>query len=98
MEYRLWNDDDYVWFRETYDSITEARKSAYRRKCDETYVCAHNPKSRRDPSGNKKWYMIGIVMSKRYNMYGVPIYISHAGKDGATYILNSDGTLGRKLD
>ena len=98
MMYRLWNEDTKVWFKETYDNITEARKSAYRKRCDETLVCSHNPRSRIDPSGNKNWYALGIVMNKRYNMYGVPIYISYAGKDGATYVLNSDGTLGKKLD
>ena len=97
MKYKLWNDDDKVWFKETYDTEIDARKSAYRRRCDETYVCAHNPKSRMDPTG-RKWHVIGISMNKKYNKYHVPIYISYRGKDGATYILNPDGSLGKKLD
>lgn len=93
MEYRLWNDDDYVWFKETYNNVNDARKSAYRRRCLEIWLCSRNERS-----ATKKFYVLGKVLNKNHNKYGVPIYISFAGKGDGKYILNPDGTLGRKLD
>lgn len=94
MRYMLWNNSDKKWFKEEYDSITEARESAYRKRCNEIYVCAHNEKAKH----NKGWTALGIVMGKRYNKYEAPIYISYGGSKGSTYLMNPDGTLGRKLD
>lgn len=92
MKYRLFNDDDKVWFRGDYDNIEDARKSAYRRKCLETLVCIRNERS-----VDLRYHAVGIVMNAKYNKYGVPIYISYNG-EGHTNVLNPDGTLGRRLD
>ena len=88
MKYMLWNDDEHKWFKETYDNITDARKSAYKRKCLETIVCVIK---------GRNADAVGLVMNKKYNMYGKPIYIPYTD-DPATYFLNPDGSLGKKVD
>lgn len=88
MKYMLWNSDDRKWFKETYDNIIDARKSAYKRKCLETEVCVVKG---RDAD------VVGTVMNKRYNKYGRPIYIPNTDNP-SVYYLNSDGTLGKKVD
>lgn len=87
MKYMLWNKDEGKWFKETYDTITEARKAAYGKRCCETYVCAVKENNAD---------VVGIVMNKKHNMYGKTIYISYT--DSPTKYLNSDGTLGERVD
>ena len=88
MTYMLWDGEDHKWFKERYDNITDARKSAYRRKCLTTEVCAVKG---RDAD------IVGTVMNKNYNMYGRPIYITNTDNPTA-YYLNPDGSLGKKVD
>lgn len=92
MIYRLWDKENNRWYPGIYDTITDARKSAYRRKSYEIWVCSKNERSVR-----ADFFVLGLIMNKKYNKYGVPIYISYAHK-GGTNAINSDGTLGKKLD
>lgn len=88
MTYKLWNDDDKKWFKDEYDNINDARKSACKRRCYYAHVCVKK---------GKEYVSIGYVMHRDHNKYGVPIYFSYSG-DGCFHTINPDGSLGKKLD
>ena len=87
MMYMIWDKDNDKWFKDKYDTVVSARKSAYKRKSYEMYVC----KIKGDNAD-----VVGTVMSKNYNKYGRAIYIQN--EPLASYFLNPDGTLGQKIN
>lgn len=82
--YILWNDDNQEFFKETYDNIVDARKSAYRRKCRDVKIYCIN--------GRNSEY-VGTVFNKR-NKRDKVSYIDNSRQ----YYLNPDGSLGKKVD